>query len=862
MEESMSHQCRTRTRVWYGISSGAIGVAIIVGVLGSGGFSGGEQGGESLTHARQDARDRMIAKLRTKQLKPFDQPREALDFYWSKRSPDGQPVSVSELQEAAAAAAQMPLFSSRTGTFTPHTTTAELTGSDAIGSASGTLAAAWQPLGPGNIGGRSRALLIHRTQNNLMWTAGVAGGIWKSTNSGGSWQPKGDLLVNIAVNSLIQDPIQDNVLYAGTGEGFFNGDAVRGQGIFKSTDYGETWSQLASTDNSDFFYVQELAATRHKTKQRIYAATRTGIFRSTNGGESWTKVLNATSVNGCMDLAIQYYQEDKENYVFASCGTFAQATVWRALDVDQGQIWEPVLREVDMGRTSLAVAPSNPKVVYALASFYHLPAAHPRDYSVRAVYRSTESGAAGTWETRVDYNDSNRINTVQLTNPVYAFLADCGFGPSNVAFNQGWYDNQIAVDPKDENIVWTAGIDLMRSDDGGQTWGVGSYWWFDSGDPNYSHADQHAITFHPKYNGDSNRQMFVASDGGVHRTNNARAAVGKTLESICGSPGPDEVRWTSLNHGYQVTQFYHGAVYPDGQTFFGGTQDNGTLRGSISGAQNWHSISGGDGGYVAVNRDDTDILYSEFTGKSLQRSLDGGLNWTAIHGGVTEAAGNFQFIHPYAMDPTNSDRLWYGGAFAWRSDNRGTSWRPVSQFLSLRIASWGISQSDPNRVYVGMQHSSAASVAAITGRIYTTNVASTLTGQALWPSAQPRQGYVSSIGVDPVNPLVAYATYSTYNFGSNLGHVFKTENGGASWARIDHTLPDMPVHSVVPHPTQSSTLYIGTDLGVFVTTDGGENWMRENTGFANGIVEHLELNNGKLFAFTHSRSVWSVELAK
>jgi photosystem II stability/assembly factor-like uncharacterized protein len=813
----------------------------------------------SLTAGRQHARDRMVEKLKTKQTKPFDQPEEALRFYWSKRSPDGRPVDVSELEQAAAEAAQLPTFSTALNrTVAPRVTSVPLSGSTSTATAGSTLDAAWQPLGPGNIGGRSRALLIHRTKNNLMWTAGVAGGIWKSSNSGASWQPKGDLLVNIAVNSLIQDPILDNVLYAGTGEGFFNADAVRGQGIFKSTDYGETWTQLGATNTSDFFYVQKLAATRHKTKQRIYAATRTGVFRSSDGGSSWAKVLDATAVRGCMDLAIQYHQEDKENYVFASCGTLAQATVWRALDVDLGQTWAPVLSEVDMGRTSLAIAPSNPDVIYALASFYHLPAAHPQDYALLAVYRSTQNGAAGTWERRVHYTDAQKINTVQLTNPVYAFLADCGYGASNVNLNQGWYDNQIAVDPKDENIVWTAGIDLMRSDDGGQTWGVASYWWFDPADANYAHADNHAITFHPKYNGDSNRQMFAASDGGIHRTTDARAPVGTTLAAICGEPVPNQVQWASLNNGYQVTQFYHGAVYPDGAAFFGGTQDNGTLRGTVPDGQNWLTVSGGDGGYVAVDPGDTNVIYDEFTGKSLQRSLDAGAHFTQINSGVGEGAGNFQFIHPFAMDPVNPSRLWYGGAYAWRSTNRGTSWTRVSEFFASRIASWGISASDPNRVYVGVQHLGTTT----SGRIFTTAAATTLAAPVTWASAQPRQGYVSSIGVDPTDPLTAYATYSTYNFGLQVGHVFKTVNGGANWARIDMTLPDMPVHSVVVHPTRPETLYIGTDLGVYVTIDGGANWMRENTGFANVIVEHLQITTGRLFAFTHGRSAFSVVLAE
>jgi photosystem II stability/assembly factor-like uncharacterized protein len=799
----------------------------------------------------------VIEKLKTKQTKPFDKPDEALEFFWSKRSPNGEPMSRSPLEEAAEAAAAMPVHTTlRAPASAGHTTAAPLGSTTAGDSVSGTIGS-WQPLGPGNIGGRSRELLIHRTKNNLMWTAGVAGGIWKSTNAGATWQPKGDLLVNIAVNSIIQDPAQDNVLYAGTGEGFFNGDAVRGQGIFKSTDYGETWTQLESTDNPNFFYVQKLAATRHKKKQRIYAATRTGVFRSTDAGATWTPVLDAANVNGCMDLAIQHFQEDKQNYIFASCGTFTQATIYRALDAEQLPVWENVLSEPLMGRTSLAISPSTPTTIYALASYYNpaLPS-DARQYAMRAVYRSDASGAAGTWTTQVDFNNPNKLNTVQLTNPIYAFFDSCFGGGTDFLFTQGWYDNQIAVDPKNPEIVWTAGIDLMRSDDGGRNWGLASYWWFGDGDPNYAHADNHAITFHPKYNGASNRQMFAASDGGIHRTDDARAALGTTLAQICGNTTPDQIRWRSLNNGYQVTQFYHGAVYPDGETFFGGTQDNGTLRGTTGGGQNWAAIKGGDGGYVAVNKNDTNVIYGEFTGKSLERSLDGGQTWTQIHAGVAEPAGNYQFIHPFAMDPSNSSRLWYGGARAWRSNNGGTSWVQASQFFASRIASWGISPSDPNRVYVGVQHLGTTT----SGLIFTTNQATTSTSTTVWQVRQPRQGYVSSIAVDPANPLTAYATYSTYNFGAQIGHVFKTADGGATWSRIDAGLPDMPVHSVVVHPSQPDTLYIGTDLGVFVTTDGGGTWMRENTGFANVVTEHLEINNGRLFAFTHGRSVWSVPL--
>jgi photosystem II stability/assembly factor-like uncharacterized protein len=828
----------------------------------------------TLTPERQRARARVIERLKTKEKKPYDQPNQAVAFYWSKRSPTGAALDPSEVPDVSDAVAAVPVFSPSRGDAIAHHTDVALSASTADGSASGALDSGWQALGPGNVGGRSRTLLIHDKKPHLMWTAGVAGGIWKSTDQGASWQPKGDLLVNIAVNSMIQDPMLDNVLYAGTGEGFFNVNAVRGRGILKSADYGETWAQLPATDTAEFFYVQKLAATRHKKKQRIYAATGTGIHRSSDFGATWTKVLDATAVNGCFDLAIQHKQNDDveetlPKYVFASCGSFAQATVWRAADVDDNQLWEPVLREVDMGRTSVAISPSDPSVIYALASFYQIPPPplpppnpvlppHPQNFGLLGVYRSTANGAPGSWERRVHYTDPAKINTVQLSNPVFSFFADCQFGPISQPFSQGWFDNQIAVDPKNPDVVWTAGIDLMRSDDGGASWGIASYWWFDGDDPNYAHADSHAITFHPKYNASNNRQMFVAGDGGIHRTDDARAPVGQTLAAVCGEPVEGQVTWTSLNNGYQVTQFYHGAVYPDGERFFGGTQDNGVLRGGASTGQNWSEILGGDGGYVAVHRADPNILFAENTAKSLQRSLDGGDTWAPIHTGVTESEANFQFIHPFAMDPVTSDRLWYGGAFIWRSNNRGTTWLPVSQFLGARIAAFGIAPSDPNRVYVGVQH---VADPAASGRIFTTFRGTQLTAFAFWASARPRQGYVSSIAVDPTAPLVAYATYSTFDFGNNVGHVFKTINGGLTWTRIDGSLPDIPVHSVVVHPTRPNTLFIGTDLGAFVTVDGGTTWLRENIGFANVIVEHLEISNGRLFAFTHGRSVYSARLA-
>ena len=172
---------------------------------------------------------------------------------------------------------------------------------------------------------------------------------------------------------------------------------------------------------------------------------------------------------------------------------------------------------------------------------------------------------------RTDSTSANDLNKTLLSNPYFKLCVGQGY-------NQGWYDNVIAVDPTNPDVVWAGGIDLFRSDDGGQNFGVASWWWLEPGTADYNHADQHAIVFHPDYDGTTNTTMFVGNDGGVHETTNALAAVSTSSGDVCNSSGmANAVNWTDLNNGYAVSQFYDGAVYPDGATYFAGAQDNGTL---------------------------------------------------------------------------------------------------------------------------------------------------------------------------------------------------------------------------------------------------------------------------------------------
>src|SRR5262245_25348989 len=497
----------------------------------------------------------------------YDEPREAARHFLKKRLPEGErDLPVEKYFEAQERMRGMRHFSTALDRLVSNR---ENLAAPLERATLDPNQATWTPLGPGNIGGRTRAILINPQDANVMYAAGVSGGVWKTTNGGQSWTPIADLISNITVSSMAMERGNPNVIYVGTGEGVYGfeedtsiGD-FRGAGIFKTTDGGANWTRLDGTKNQNFYYVNDLVISPNDNS-RLYAATQTGVWRSADGGANWTRVLNPqnddgdTVIGGCLDLAIR--TDRQTDFVFASCGTFEPATIYRNTDAGGAGTWESALTEQEMGRTSLAIAPSNQDFVYALASSIDFG---PYELGLHAVFRSTSGGATGSWTKQVSNENQTKLNTLLLSNPIVATLTDCQLDLSDNFLNQGWYDNVIAVDPLDPDRVWVGGIDLFRSDDGGRNWGVASYWWLESSgtvkSSPYSHADQHAIIFHPQYDGAGNQTMFVGGDGGLFRTDNARAAVATGKTATCRGEN-SSVRWISINNSYGVTQFYSGAV--------------------------------------------------------------------------------------------------------------------------------------------------------------------------------------------------------------------------------------------------------------------------------------------------------------
>ncbi len=784
-----------------------------------------------------------------------DQPEQANAFFIEKRLPPGeQRLDYARYFQARAQAAKLPVL---------HTTG---TGAGGHSSFSG-----WEFLGPGNVGGRTRQIVIDPNAPDTLYAASVAGGIWKSTDAGASWVPLDDLLPNLAISSLVMDPADSNVLYAGTGEGYFNIDAVRGAGILKTTDAGASWQLLAATSNDPaFYYVNDLEISTLNS-QRVYAATNSGLFRSDDGGASWNAIL-ATSADGnytrlgrCTQLALRTDTASNDT-LFASCLTsfndgatsHAGHMVWRSSDANAAQpVWEVVLDDPGMGRTSLALAPSDQDVIYALSAHDGTGNA---DYThgLHAVFRSADGGT--TWVKQTDYTNANAINTTQLSNPPYLV---CNTPPQ--FYNQGWYDNVIAVDPVNPDRVWTGGIDLMISDDGGQNWGIASYWYLNPSDYGVNsdspHADQHAIVFHPDYDGINNTQVYVGNDGGVYRANGGNSAPGTAQNNVCVSALGDiqwigSFNWENLNNGYGVTQFYNGQAYPDGSTYFAGAQDNGTQRGNdTDGPNNWQEIRGGDGGYVSVNPDDTNIIYSSYTQLSLNRWDPVAGAWVDATNGIDRSLdAGFLFITPHTMDNSNPNILWIGGSYLWRTDDGGDNWVQASTDNGGRLSAVATAATDSNRVLAGFTD----------GEIRINHNALAADATTDWTAVVLQNGcYVSSLRFDPTDASnnIAYATSSTFT----CPHVWKTSDGGLSWTNINANLPDIPAHDLLVDPQDSQHLLLATDLGMFVSMNGGASWAQENTGFANVVVESLDMEmvNGVpvLYAFTHGRGAWRAQLA-
>ncbi len=699
-------------------------------------------------------------------------------------------------------------------------------GAGPLARAAGLAPQRWQWQGPGNIGGRTRALVIHPTQPQRMLAGSAGGGVWFTENGGARWDPVDDFMANLAVASLAIDPKRPDIVYAGTGEGFGNVDALRGGGIFRIVG-GNRWEAIPATVN--FGAVNRIAVSR--SGKVVLAATAGGLMRSIDAARAtWTKVIDAEMADvkfrpGSSTMAVAAAQRGGKAWTTRNGGA-----TWTLATADSA--WT--------GRVELAYAAANPAILYASV----------QGRAGGELWRSADGGK--TYQRRAARDSSGHAAP---------FLG-----------NQGWYGNVVwAGDPTNADLVLLGGVNLWRSTDGGITLAEISTWW--SGDS--AHADHHAIVAHPQYDGVHNRTLFFGNDGGIYKAADIRM-LGSEAQP------PYVAGWQELNNNYGVTQFFGGAVHAPSGRVVAGAQDNGTLAlAPGADSEHWNSWFGGDGGCCVSDPGNGQVFYGEYVYLNIHRNTDGattddpdryisGQFWNAATEQwdwkpepfqiVDARAEQALFIAPFVIDNRNPNRLLGGGLSLWQTTDAqapntptsGPRWKAIKPATGSQISAVAIAPSDSAVVWVGHVDGAVFRCTNSTS----TNAAWQRCGNSGAQPLAPRR-MCTRIVPQPGNPLVAYATFGGYV----ADNVWVTRDGGLRWQPLGRSLPAAPVRTLAIHPAHADKLYIGTEVGVFGSDDGGQTWSPTNEGPANVSVDELFWGGATLYAATHGRGMYRIDLS-
>ncbi len=661
----------------------------------------------------------------------------------------------------------------------------------------------WTERGPNNVGGRTRAIMFdpHDATNKKVWAGGVGGGLWYNndiTSSTSQWVSVNDFWTNIAISSIAYDPTADTNFYCGTGEGWSNVDAQRGAGIWKSSNSGQSWAQLASTNNSNFRQVQKVLVS---TTGRIIAVTNGGIYTSDNDGQSFTR--RRSGFHADIEQAANGDLYASEGKIYRS-GKIYKST-------NDGNSWTDITPSGGSPqRIELACAPSDSNTIYAVASANPSTAGSS---DVEWFKKSTNGGT--TWS--------------NITIPAYPFNSSQHF-----TRGQAWYDLILWVHPTDKDVVLAGGIDVHRSTNGGSTWSNISIW---SGfsKPNV-HADQHNIISRPG----SNNAIVVTNDGGVYYSSNA------------GDKSNSSPTFSNAVSGYNVTQFYSAALHPSvGSNYMlAGAQDNGTQNLNSTGIGSATEVTGGDGGYCFIDQDDPTYQLTSYTRNTWYRSRNSGASFPRIQNSQNTGS----FINPADYDD-NKNILY--SASSTTQLNRISNVTSATVTTGNITISGMSSMATHIRVSPYTTATSTLFVGSGGDVFKVTNAdGNSPSSTKITPTTFPA-GTISCIEIGASeNELLV--TFSNYNTNS----VWRSTNGGTSWTSVEGNLPNMPVRWALFNPKNRKEVILATELGVYATTDITASpvvWSASNNGLAITRTTMLQYRSADslIMASTHGRGVFT-----
>ncbi len=621
----------------------------------------------------------------------------------------------------------------------------------------------WTFAGPDNIGGRITDIECPPGDPNTIYVGASTGGVFKTTNFGLTWVNLFDDVPVVSVGDIAIDPNNPQVIYTGTGEANSSSFSFLGNGIYKSVNGGGSWQHMGLENSA---YIGRVVVD-YSNSQNIFVAACGNLFTTND-----------------------------ERGVYRS--------------QDGGQSWTRVLFLTDStAAIDLVQHPTNPQVLFASMWERSRGLVYRRSFGESSgLWKSTDGGTNWT-EVAGGLPIGSNIGRIGISiaksNPsiMYAFYdfpdTDVGVYKSvnggdtwtrtsdgnlfGMNSNFGWYFGQVRVDPEDPNKVFVMGVPLFRTTNGGSSWS-------DNWEP---HVDHHAMFFD-----ETNNRILEGNDGGLYYSANGGAS------------------WNKINN-LPFTQFYAIDIdYLAPERIYGGTQDNNTIRTYTGGTSDWEPILGGDGMYTLVDYSNSDIIYAEYQWGNLYRSTDGGYNMEYISGAMSGDRVNWSA--PLAMHPEDPSILYFGTYRIWKSTDQGSNWVPVSDDLTQ-----GINQYFYTVTTIAISQLNPAIVVAGTGdgkvQISTNNG---LTWQDISAGLPGR--WVTKVATDPFDNQTIYATLSGFRWDEPLPHVFKSANLGVTWTDISGNLPEFPVNDIALDPDLPGKIIVGTDAGVYGSSDGGLSW--------------------------------------
>lgn len=694
----------------------------------------------------------------------------------------------------------------------------------------GAMEARW--LGPGTMSGRITAIEGVASDNKTLYVGTAGGGIWKSSNAGASYKPIFDKYCQ-SIGALAIDPKNPRIVFAGTGESNMRNSVSIGNGLYRSTDAGDNWT-LVGLDSTE--HIAKIAIDPSNTNTIFVAAPgplwndskHRGLYVSRDGGKTWEKSLYISEKAGCADVSIDPLHPEivyattwefrRMPYLFNSGGS--GSGIYKS--VDGGKTWKELsqgLPAKPFGRVALALAPSAPGNLLAIV-----------EAKETGLYISADGGE--TWKSQ-----SATLNVV----------------------SRPFYFSTLVVDPKDPKRVYRPAFSFSYSDDGGYSFADAS------GDGGWVHSDMHALYINPN----NTNQMYLGTDGGLY------FSLDRGVTWIFASNLP-------------VGQFYHVAVdKSEPYRIYGGLQDNGSWVAPSAkpggvGNGDWQAIYGGDGFWTLPDPTDPDIAYAEYQGGNMGRINLKTLKSVTIkpQAGANEAKLRWNWNTPIHIGQHNPKNLYCGAQYLFKSTDKGTNWTRISPDLTTNDKkkqeqenSGGLSADntsaenhttiftiaesplDENLIWVGTDDGNLQ-VTTDGGKTWTN------TSAAIAAAGIPVQAWVSSVEPSRFDKNLVFASFDNHMYGDHKTWVARSVDGGKNWTVLRSPEFTGFAHKIRQDLVNRDLLFLGTEMGLFASVDGGASWFRMKNRIPEyALVRDIQIHpvTNDLILGTHGRGVIVVD---